>query len=364
MAGADEDRDRLRGRRAGRRRRTGRGGPRRLRLGRRRRLLLPRLPDRRLRRPAGGQDPGLARPASLTHDAHGLVVPGSGRTVAVLGLEDVVVVDTPDAVLVTTRARAQEVKALVERAEEQRPRRPHLTPRPVARHSCRWCPRPLGRAGWVVCRSCGPLLPHRRPELDRGRAGAGAGGGSTRPARAPRAGPHRDPDDHARRPPPRGRPGSGCARCRGRAWSPTSGPGTRRTAWPCARTWTRCRSWTGPACPGPRSTTGSATPAGTTSTPARCSAPGSRCGRTRSVGDLGVAVRLIFQPAEEVIPGGAHEVVAHGGLDGVDRDLRHPLRPGRRRGARGPARGPHHRRRRLGHRHPLRARVATPPGRT
>jgi amidohydrolase len=37
--------------------------------------------------------------------------------------------------------------------------------------------------------------------------------------------------------------------------------------------------------------------------------------------DLGVAVRLIFQPAEEVIPGGAHEVVAHGGLDGVDRIL-------------------------------------------
>jgi amidohydrolase len=35
--------------------------------------------------------------------------------------------------------------------------------------------------------------------------------------------------------------------------------------------------------------------------------------------DLGIAVRLIFQPAEEVIPGGAHEVVAHGGLDGVDR---------------------------------------------
>jgi amidohydrolase len=35
--------------------------------------------------------------------------------------------------------------------------------------------------------------------------------------------------------------------------------------------------------------------------------------------DLGVAVRLVFQPAEEVIPGGAHEVVAHGGIDGVDR---------------------------------------------
>ncbi|MBI2244216.1 MAG: mannose-1-phosphate guanylyltransferase [Nocardioides sp.] len=47
-------------------------------------------------------------------DASGLVVPGSGRTVAVVGLDDVVVVDTPDAVLVTTRSRAQEVKQVVE----------------------------------------------------------------------------------------------------------------------------------------------------------------------------------------------------------------------------------------------------------
>jgi mannose-1-phosphate guanylyltransferase len=34
--------------------------------------------------------------------------------VAVLGLDDIVVVDTPDAVLVTTRERAQDVKALVD----------------------------------------------------------------------------------------------------------------------------------------------------------------------------------------------------------------------------------------------------------
>jgi mannose-1-phosphate guanylyltransferase len=46
-------------------------------------------------------------------DASGLVVPASGRVVAVVGLEDVVVVDTPDALLVTTRARAQEVKQVV-----------------------------------------------------------------------------------------------------------------------------------------------------------------------------------------------------------------------------------------------------------
>jgi mannose-1-phosphate guanylyltransferase len=46
-------------------------------------------------------------------DSTGLVVPGSGRTVAVIGLDDIVVVDTPDALLVTTRARAQDVKGIV-----------------------------------------------------------------------------------------------------------------------------------------------------------------------------------------------------------------------------------------------------------
>ena len=46
-------------------------------------------------------------------DTTGLVVPAGGRLVAVVGLDDVVVVDTPDAVLVTTRARAQQVKQVV-----------------------------------------------------------------------------------------------------------------------------------------------------------------------------------------------------------------------------------------------------------
>ena len=46
-------------------------------------------------------------------DTTGIVVPRSGRTVAVIGLDDVVVVDTPDALLVTTRARAQAVKDVV-----------------------------------------------------------------------------------------------------------------------------------------------------------------------------------------------------------------------------------------------------------
>ncbi|MEO9151290.1 MAG: amidohydrolase [Lapillicoccus sp.] len=44
-------------------------------------------------------------------------------------------------------------------------------------------------------------------------------------------------------------------------------------------------------------------------------------GRADELRARGLAVRLLFQPAEEVIPGGAHDVMAAGGLDGVDRIL-------------------------------------------
>ena len=50
----------------------------------------------------------------VSSDASGLVVPAAGRTVAVVGLDDVVVVDTGDALLVTSYQRAQEVKAVVD----------------------------------------------------------------------------------------------------------------------------------------------------------------------------------------------------------------------------------------------------------
>lgn len=39
----------------------------------------------------------------------------------------------------------------------------------------------------------------------------------------------------------------------------------------------------------------------------------------KRAGDLGGRVRLIFQPAEEVFPGGSHDVIAAGGLDGLTR---------------------------------------------
>jgi mannose-1-phosphate guanylyltransferase len=59
--------------------------------------------------------------AGLLHAdrASGLVVPGAGRIVAVVGLDDVVVIDTPDALLVTTRDRAQDVKSIVAALKEK-----------------------------------------------------------------------------------------------------------------------------------------------------------------------------------------------------------------------------------------------------
>jgi mannose-1-phosphate guanylyltransferase len=47
----------------------------------------------------------------------GIVVPGSGRLVACLGVDDLVIVDMPDTLLVTTRARSQKVKRLVKKAK-------------------------------------------------------------------------------------------------------------------------------------------------------------------------------------------------------------------------------------------------------
>ena len=48
-----------------------------------------------------------------------VVVPQSGRLVAALGVHDLIVVDTPDAVLVCPRDRAQDVKKLVDELKER-----------------------------------------------------------------------------------------------------------------------------------------------------------------------------------------------------------------------------------------------------
>ncbi len=55
----------------------------------------------------------------MLHDTSNSLVRADGMLVAVVGLEDVVVVATPGAVLVTSRERSQDVKAIVERLKRE-----------------------------------------------------------------------------------------------------------------------------------------------------------------------------------------------------------------------------------------------------
>ncbi|MCD0446775.1 mannose-1-phosphate guanylyltransferase [Glycomyces sp. A-F 0318] len=54
----------------------------------------------------------------LTESKRNVVVPAAGRLVAAVGVDDMIIVDTPDALLVCPRDRAQEVKALVEEVKQ------------------------------------------------------------------------------------------------------------------------------------------------------------------------------------------------------------------------------------------------------
>ncbi|PFH52076.1 hypothetical protein AMATHDRAFT_57915 [Amanita thiersii Skay4041] len=68
--------------------------------------------------PAEANQPRVLGEGSLVlteQVAGGIVVPGSGRLIACLGVDDLVIVDMPDTLLVTTRARSQEVKRLVKK---------------------------------------------------------------------------------------------------------------------------------------------------------------------------------------------------------------------------------------------------------
>jgi len=55
----------------------------------------------------------------LTLDACGCLVCGGGKLVALIGVRDLIVVDTPDALLVCNRERAQDVKKIVEQLEKR-----------------------------------------------------------------------------------------------------------------------------------------------------------------------------------------------------------------------------------------------------
>jgi mannose-1-phosphate guanylyltransferase len=67
-----------------------------------------------------GAENAQAKPGVLMRDSSRLVVvPHSGRLIATLGVHDLIVVDTPDAVMVCPRDRAQEVKKLVDELKER-----------------------------------------------------------------------------------------------------------------------------------------------------------------------------------------------------------------------------------------------------
>ncbi|MFI7541750.1 mannose-1-phosphate guanylyltransferase [Actinoplanes sp. NPDC049599] len=61
-----------------------------------------------------GKDAAGQQSVLLRETENLVVVPNSGRLVAALGVRDLIIVDTPDAVLVCPRDRAQEVKSLVD----------------------------------------------------------------------------------------------------------------------------------------------------------------------------------------------------------------------------------------------------------
>ena len=56
----------------------------------------------------------------LAHDSRGNYVDAHGKLVALLGVSDLVVVDTPDALLIADRSRSQEVGDLVKQLEKRK----------------------------------------------------------------------------------------------------------------------------------------------------------------------------------------------------------------------------------------------------
>src|SRR5215471_18634739 len=65
-------------------------------------------------------DSNVLRADSLVEASSGNYVDASGKLVALLGVKDLIIVDTPDALLVADRSRAQEVGDLVKRIEKAR----------------------------------------------------------------------------------------------------------------------------------------------------------------------------------------------------------------------------------------------------
>ena len=70
--------------------------------------------------PDGSGNVTICAQEKLYLDAGGCLVHGGGKLVALIGVSDLIVVDTPDALLVCHRERAQDVKKIVEDLEKKR----------------------------------------------------------------------------------------------------------------------------------------------------------------------------------------------------------------------------------------------------
>lgn len=64
--------------------------------------------------------PNAVRGAAVAVDATGCVLDAGDRLIAVVGVQDLVVVDTPDAVLVCPKSRAQDVRLIVDELKRRR----------------------------------------------------------------------------------------------------------------------------------------------------------------------------------------------------------------------------------------------------
>ena len=69
-------------------------------------------------------------PQVIDKDSRNSFVHGNGRTIATIGLENIVVIDTDDAFLVCSQSRTQEVKTIVQQLQDQNP---HIVQTPPCR---------------------------------------------------------------------------------------------------------------------------------------------------------------------------------------------------------------------------------------
>ena len=68
---------------------------------------------------SAGENVAVNTEQLLAIDSHGLLVHGGGKLVATIGVDDLVIVETDDALLVCARDRAQDVKKIVEQLKKE-----------------------------------------------------------------------------------------------------------------------------------------------------------------------------------------------------------------------------------------------------